>query len=56
MASSNTAIVPDYSQSVKEVYFAVQKTDTKEEAKFYKLLSQILGLPGNDLRLPGRDF
>ncbi len=56
MANSNTAIVPDYSQSVKEVYFAVQEKDMKEEAKFYNLLSQILGLPGNDLRLLGRNL
>lgn len=55
-ASESTAIVPDYSQSAKEIYFAVQKKGMREEAKFCNLLSQVLGLSGNDLGLPGQDL
>jgi hypothetical protein len=56
MASSNTAIVPDYSQSARQVFFAVQEKDGQDKAPFYNLLSQVLGLPGKDLRLPGQDL
>lgn len=56
MVSQSTAVVLDYSCTAKELYFAVQKQDIKYEPKFYNLLSQILGLPGKDLRLPNQEL
>jgi hypothetical protein len=56
MASSNTAIIPDYKLSARQVYFAVLDKDADDKAPFYCLLSQVLGLPGKDLMLPGQDL
>ena len=56
MASSNTAIIPDYSQPARQVYFAVQEKHAEAGPRFDNMLSQVLGLSGQDLNLSGRDL
>lgn len=51
MASSDTAIIPDYSQPARQVYFAVQAGP-----RFNEMLSQVLGLSRRDLELSGQDL
>lgn len=48
MASEDTAIVPDYSQSACQVYLAVQA-----EPQFNDMLAQILGVSTQDRALHG---
>jgi hypothetical protein len=40
----------------RQVYFAVLDKDANDKAPFYCLLSQVLGLPGKYLMLPGQDL
>jgi hypothetical protein len=56
MANKETAIIPDYSKSAKQIYFAVQEKASKDKDHFYTLLSQVLGLPGKDIMLPGQSL
>ncbi|KAJ4202729.1 hypothetical protein NW759_015293 [Fusarium solani] len=53
MASHETAIVPDYSKSALDVYWAVQGKHNGDKDQFYNMLSQILAIPQGDLRLEG---
>jgi len=56
MASSNIAIIPDYSQPARQAYFTVQEKHAEAGPWFDNMLSQVLGLFGRDLKLSGRDL
>jgi hypothetical protein len=56
MANKETAIIPDYSKPAKQIYFAVQEKASNDTDRFYTLLSQVLGLPGKDIMLPGQSL
>jgi hypothetical protein len=56
MATKETYVVPNYKKSVKDVYFAVLKRHGGDDPAFYSMLSQVLGLPGKDIMLPGQDL
>jgi hypothetical protein len=56
MASPDTTIVPDYSQSARDVYFAVCGKHPDGGWAFENMLSQVLGLSQRDTKLSGRDL
>jgi hypothetical protein len=51
MADQDTAIEPDYSLTVREIFYAVQKNHADSGWKFGNLLSQLLGLSRRDITL-----
>ncbi|KAI0809431.1 heterokaryon incompatibility protein-domain-containing protein [Xylaria sp. FL0064] len=55
MATEESTVVPDYALTIREVYLAVmQNVQREDEEQFGTLLSQILGLAGRDIDLPGQ--
>lgn len=57
MASRDTVIEPDYSLTAREVYRELEKKLPNAEWKFKNLLSQLLGLSAEDIRLvQGQDL
>ncbi|KAF2020197.1 HET-domain-containing protein [Aaosphaeria arxii CBS 175.79] len=54
MARKSTSIVPDYSMTPRDVYFAVCEKHPDAGWKFENLLSQVLGLSGRDIKLRGQ--
>ena len=52
----DSAIVPDYSLSTRDIYFATLSHVDGDEATFGSLLSQLLGLAGRDVEIRGRDL
>jgi hypothetical protein len=56
MSSPDTTIVPDYSQSARDVYFAVCGKHPDGGWAFENMLSQVLGLSQRDIKLSGRDL
>jgi hypothetical protein len=54
MADPETLMVPDYNLSARDVYFAVEKTLSSAKPQFLNLLSQLLGLSGQDLGFDGQ--
>ncbi|KAI1347733.1 heterokaryon incompatibility protein-domain-containing protein [Xylaria sp. FL0043] len=57
MATEESTVIPDYALTVREVYLAVmQNVERKDKEQFGTLLSQILGLPGRDIELPGQNM
>jgi hypothetical protein len=56
MADRESSIVPDYSLSARDVYFAVRKRLPDAKAQFFNLLSQLLGLSGRDLGFYDQDL
>lgn len=52
MASTETAIVPDYSRSAREIYENFNnKHGLRDEGRFHNLLSQLLGIPAHETDL-----
>ncbi|KAF2995187.1 hypothetical protein E8E14_004255 [Neopestalotiopsis sp. 37M] len=51
MATTESAIIPDYALSTREVYLAVMGRVSRDKDEFANLLSQLLGVPGKDVDL-----
>jgi hypothetical protein len=56
MATEESTVAPDYALTTREVYFAVLQNVHREQEQFCALLSQILGLAGQDIDLPGQNM
>lgn len=51
MASPESAIIPDYTMTPQDVYHAVVSKVEKDNDEFASLLSQLLGVSGEDVDL-----
>lgn len=56
MATSDSAIVPNYALTTSQIYFGVMENVQKDKEQFGTKLSQMLGLSNREVYLPRADM
>jgi hypothetical protein len=56
MADPMSLVIPDYNMPAREVYLAVQRMNPDAKPQFFNLLSQLLGLSGQEVGFHQQDL